>query len=306
MIDAFIDMMSAERGASLHTLENYRRDLEDAERAISAPRLEAATDTQIAAYLSQLAARGFAPSSQARHLSSLRQFFKFLYAEGLRDDDPTGLLESPKKRSALPKTMSVEEVTGMLDLAADEVLKVRVEGSKTHANALRLHAFVELLYASGMRVSELTELPISVLRRNEPWFPVKGKGSRERLIPVSGKAQMALETYHQILDTHFDTRGNVWLFPDSRFGGPVRRQVIARDLKGLAVRAGINPSRVSPHVLRHAFASHLLQNGADLRVVQQLLGHADISTTQIYTHVLDERLQSLVEECHPLAQRTGT
>ncbi|MEO0543535.1 MAG: site-specific tyrosine recombinase XerD [Pseudomonadota bacterium] len=306
MIDAFIDMMSAERGASRHTLENYRRDLDDAQMAISAARLEDATDTQIGAYLRAMSAQGYAPSSQARRLSSLRQFFKFLYTEGVRDDDPTGRIESPKKRAALPKILSVEEVAHILDLAATEATHQRVEGSKKHLNALRMHAFVELLYASGLRVSELVDLPLSVLRRNEAWFAVKGKGGRERLIPVSNKAHRALEKYHGILDAYFDTRDNSWLFPDSTFAAPVARQVMARDLKALAGRAGIDPARVSPHVLRHAFASHLLQNGADLRVVQQLLGHADISTTQIYTHVLDERLQSLVEECHPLAQHAKT
>ena len=306
MIDAFIDMMSAERGASRHTLENYRRDLEDARDATRSARLEAATDTEIAAYLSGMAASGFAPSSQARRLSSLRQFFKFLYTEGLRDDDPTSRLESPKKRAALPKILSVDEVARILDLAADEARHVRIEGSKTHVRALRLHAFVELLYASGMRISELTDLPLSILRRNESWFPVKGKGGRERLIPVSDKAQRALDAYHRVMDTYREANGNIWLFPDGTYLAPVTRQVMARELKGLAARAGIDPKRVSPHVLRHAFASHLLQNGADLRVVQQLLGHADISTTQIYTHVLDERLQSLVEECHPLARSSGT
>ncbi|MEO1748157.1 MAG: site-specific tyrosine recombinase XerD [Pseudomonadota bacterium] len=306
MIDAFIDMMSAERGASHHTLENYRRDLEDVRDTIKSACLEQATASEIGAYLTKMASRGFAPSSQARRLSSLRQFFKFLYAEGVRDDDPTSLLESPRKRAALPKVLSEDEVSRILDLAATEAGQIRIEGNKKHLNALRLHAFVELLYASGMRVSELTELPVSMLRRNEPWFVVKGKGGRERLIPVSEKAQIALDAYHRVLDAYVDTRDNAWLFPDGSCSAPVARQVMARELKSLAARADIDPKRVSPHVLRHAFASHLLQNGADLRVVQQLLGHADIATTQIYTHVLDERLQSLVEACHPLAQASRT
>ena len=306
MIDAFINMMSAERGASHHTLDNYRRDLEDVRYTIKSARLEEAPDIEIGAYLTKMATRGFAPSSQARRLSSLRQIFKFLYAEGVRDDDPTSMLESPRKRAALPKILSEDEVAKILDLAGWEARNVRIEGNKKHLNALRLHAFVELLYASGMRVSELTELPVSVLRRNEPWFAVKGKGGRERLIPVSEKAQAALDVYHRALSTYCDTRYNTWLFPDGSCSGAVARQVMARELKSLAARAGIDPNRVSPHVLRHAFASHLLQNGADLRVVQQLLGHADIATTQIYTHVLDERLQSLVEACHPLAQSSRT
>ncbi|MEN0000380.1 MAG: site-specific tyrosine recombinase XerD [Pseudomonadota bacterium] len=301
MIDAFIDMMAAERGAARNTLENYRRDLDDVAEWLGGGPLENASADQIRAYLGSMATRGFAASSQSRRLSSLRQFFQFLYAEGIRDDDPTGLIESPKKRASLPKVLSVSNVETILDLAAAEPSMIKIEGSKKHIKALRLHAFVELLYASGMRISELTEMSVTLLRRNEPWFLVKGKGGRERLVPVSEKAQTALEHYHRVLDAYRDMRANDWLFPDDSGTGPVARQVMARELKSLSARAGIDPAKISPHVLRHAFASHLLQNGADLRVVQQLLGHADISTTQIYTHVLDERLKSVVERCHPLA-----
>ncbi|MEL6920740.1 MAG: site-specific tyrosine recombinase XerD [Pseudomonadota bacterium] len=306
MIDAFLDMMAAERGAAQNTLENYRRDLEDVSAWLDRRNLEHATSDDLRGYLASMAANGFAPSSQARRLSSLRQYFGFLYTEGYRDDDPTGVIDAPKKRMSLPKVLSVEEVGRMLDLAADEPRAIKVEGSKAHVRALRLHAFVELLYASGLRVSELTAMPVSLLRRNEEWISVTGKGGRDRLIPISQKARDALLRYHSVLERYCDTRDNSFLFPDDACAGPVARQVMARELKRLAARAGVDPKRVSPHVLRHAFASHLLQNGADLRVVQQLLGHADISTTQIYTHVMDERLHALVEAYHPLANASKT
>ncbi|MEL6436866.1 MAG: site-specific tyrosine recombinase XerD [Pseudomonadota bacterium] len=303
MVDAFLDMMAAERGASANTLENYRRDLEDVAAFLKACDLERATSDHLRAYLSSLAVRGFASSSQARRLSALRQYFGFLYAEGVRDDDPTGVIDAPKRARPLPKVLSQDEVSALLDGAADAPKHITLINGPDHTRALRLHAFVELLYASGMRISELVSLPDSLLRRDDAWFMVKGKGGRERLIPVPPKARSALDAYHTALATRENVVGNEWLFPDDACSGPVSRQVMARELKSLAARCGIDPTRVSPHVLRHAFASHLLQNGADLRVVQQLLGHADISTTQIYTHVLDERLHALVSEHHPLATR---
>ncbi|MEM1377742.1 MAG: tyrosine recombinase, partial [Pseudomonadota bacterium] len=277
MIDAFLDMMAAERGAARNTLENYRRDLDEVAASLTRRNLEHATSDDIRDHLSSMAKQGFAASTQARRLSSLRQYFGFLYTEGIRDDDPTGVIEFPKKRASLPKVLSVDEVTALLDLASEEPGLVKVEGGRDHIKALRLHAFVELLYASGLRVSELTELPVSLLRREDEWVTVKGKGGRERLIPISAKSREALERYHAAMDRFRDTAANQWLFPDDAFSGPVARQVMARELKSLAARVGIDPKRISPHVLRHAFASHLLQNGADLRVVQQLLGHADIS-----------------------------
>ncbi len=298
-IEAFLEMMSAERGAAENTLAGYRRDLEDAAAGIGGD-LAAAGPADIRAYLDGVAARGFAPTSQARKLSALRQFFKFLYAEGLRGDDPTGTLDSPKKGRPLPKVMGEAETARLLDRAALEAADPAQGGGDALA-ALRLHALVEVLYATGLRVSELVGLPAAVAQRDDRFFMVRGKGGKERMVPLSAKARAAMKAW-------LAARGKVpalaespFLFPAGSDSGHLPRQVFARDLKGLAARAGIAAAKVSPHVLRHAFASHLLQNGADLRAVQQLLGHADISTTQIYTHVLEERLVRLVNEHHPLA-----
>ncbi len=301
-IEAFLEMMSAERGASENTLASYRRDLEAAAEAIEGD-LSGAGSAQIRAYLDTIAAKGFAASSQARKLSTLRQFFKFLYAENLRTDDPTGMLDTPKKGLTLPKTMSEAETGRLLDRAALEA-----KGADTGENAAeggvaakRMHALVEVLYATGLRVSELVALPTTVALRDERFFVVRGKGSKERMVPLSPKARTAMNVWLAERNTNAAFRESPFLFPSSSESGHLPRQVFARDLKGLAARAGIASDKVSPHVLRHAFASHLLQNGADLRAVQQLLGHADISTTQIYTHVLEERLMRLVNEHHPLA-----
>ncbi|HMM63898.1 MAG TPA: site-specific tyrosine recombinase XerD [Mesorhizobium sp.] len=298
-IEAFLEMMSAERGAAENTLAGYRRDLEDAAAGIGGD-LAAAGAADIRAYLDGVAARGFAPTSQARKLSALRQFFKFLYAEGLRGDDPTGTLDSPKKGRPLPKVMGEAETARLLDRAALEAADPAQGGGDALA-ALRLHALVEVLYATGLRVSELVGLPAAVAQRDDRFFMVRGKGGKERMVPLSAKARAAMKAW-------LAARGKVpalaespFLFPAGSDSGHLPRQVFARDLKRLAARAGIAAAKVSPHVLRHAFASHLLQNGADLRAVQQLLGHADISTTQIYTHVLEERLVRLVNEHHPLA-----
>lgn len=296
-IEAFLEMMSAERGAAENTLASYRRDLEDAASTITGGLANAASD-DIRAYLDGMAAQGFAPTSQARKLSALRQFFKFLYAEGLRQDDPTGTLDSPKKGRSLPKTMGEAEAGRLLDLAAAEA--AQSEGND-HLAALRLHALVEVLYATGLRVSELVGLPVTVAQRDDRFFMVRGKGNKERMVPLSAKARAAMTAWlaaRAKVPAHAESP---FLFPSSSDSGHLPRQVFARDLKGLAARAGIATSKISPHVLRHAFASHLLQNGADLRAVQQLLGHADISTTQIYTHVLEERLVRLVNDHHPLA-----
>lgn len=298
-IEAFLEMMSAERGAAQNTLESYRRDLEDASDTIGGG-LAAADTAALRAYLDGIAARGFAVSSQARKLSALRQFFAFLYAEGLRTDDPTGTLDSPKKKMALPRTMSEADTGRLLDRAAAEAADPALAGGDAIA-VLRLHALVEVLYATGLRVSELVALPVAVAQRDDRFFMVRGKGNRERMVPLSAKARAAMQTW-------LAARGKVprfaespFLFPAASEGGCLARQVFARELKSLAARAGIASGKISPHVLRHAFASHLLQNGADLRAVQQLLGHADISTTQIYTHVLEERLMRLVNDHHPLA-----
>ncbi|CAN7708255.1 site-specific tyrosine recombinase XerD [Mesorhizobium caraganae] len=296
-IEAFLEMMSAERGAAENTLSSYRRDLEDASQQIGGG-LAGAAAADLRAYLDDIAARGFAPTSQARKLSAIRQFFKFLYAEGLRGDDPTGTLDSPKKGRPLPKTMSEADTGRLLDRAALEAGD-GVNGDRLAA--LRLHALVEVLYATGLRVSELVGLPVTVAQRDDRFFMVRGKGDKERMVPLSAKARTAMRAWLTARATVPAFADSPFLFPAAGDSGYLSRQVFARDLKGLAARAGIAAAKISPHVLRHAFASHLLQNGADLRAVQQLLGHADISTTQIYTHVLEERLVRLVNDHHPLA-----
>lgn len=298
-IETFLEMMSAERGAAENTLSSYRRDLEDASGAIDGG-LAAAGAADIRAYLDDIAARGFAPTSQSRKLSAIRQFFKFLYAEGLRGDDPTGTLDSPKKGRPLPKTMSEADTGRLIDRAALEAADAGLDYADRMA-ALRLHALVEVLYATGLRVSELVGLPLTVAQRDDRFFMVRGKGDKERMVPLSAKARTAMRAWLTARSGIPAFAASPFLFPAASDSGYLSRQVFARDLKGLAARAGIASAKISPHVLRHAFASHLLQNGADLRAVQQLLGHADISTTQIYTHVLEERLVRLVNDHHPLA-----
>ena len=299
-IEAFLEMMAAERGAGDNTLSSYRRDLEDADLYL-AGRLVVAKAEDIRNYLSDLAARGFAPTTQARKLSSLRQFFKFHYAEGLRGDDPTSVLDSPKKGRPLPKVLSEAEMNRLLDRAVLEARQAP-EGTPQRLAAQRLSTLLEVLYASGLRVSELVRLPLRVALRDERFFTVRGKGAKERIVPLSQKAREAVRLWLAERARHPALAESPWLFPAASESGHLPRQVFARELKGLATRAGIAAAKVSPHVLRHAFASHLLQNGADLRAVQQLLGHADISTTQIYTHVLEKRLKELVENHHPLAR----
>ncbi|WP_411036739.1 site-specific tyrosine recombinase XerD [Shinella sp. BYT-45] len=302
-VESFLEMMSAERGAAANTLQSYTRDLEDARSFLNerGVRLTEATADDLRAYLAHLAKQGFAASSQARRLSALRQFFKFLYGEGLRGDDPTGILDAPRKGRSLPKTLSVDDV-GRL------IARAEAEAAEPGGNLLlrrRMHLLVELLYATGMRVSELVSLPASVLAQTGRFLVVKGKGNKERLVPLSRAAVAALKAYGEALaaETGGDPAAGTFLFPAQSKEGHLPRQVFARDLKALAGRAGIRASTLSPHVLRHAFASHLLQNGADLRAVQELLGHSDISTTQIYTHVLEERLHQLVQTHHPLAKQ---
>ncbi len=298
-VESFLEMMSAERGAAVNTLQSYERDLEDA-RSFLRTRGTGLTDASaddLRSYLSHLAGQGFKSSSQARRLSALRQFYKFLYAEGLRTDDPTGILDAPKKARTLPKTLSIEHVTRLIGQAEAEA-----KSGKGDAMAnLRMHALIELLYATGMRVSELVSLPASVLAQNGRFLIVRGKGNKERLVPLSQAAIRAMRAYGEQLQE--DGADSPWLFPSNGKTGHLPRQVFARDLKSLAARAGIRVAAISPHVLRHAFASHLLANGADLRAVQELLGHSDISTTQIYTHVLEERLHDLVQNHHPLAKQ---
>ncbi|MBO9125871.1 MULTISPECIES: site-specific tyrosine recombinase XerD [unclassified Rhizobium] len=304
-VESFLEMMSAERGAAANTLSSYERDLDDLHSFLNgrSVRLTEAASADLSAYLASLAAQGFKPSSQARRLAAMRQFYKFLYAEGLRTDDPTGILDAPKKGRALPKTMGVDEVGRLLERAEEEAQ----DEAPGQLQRLRMLALLELLYATGMRVSELVSLPARVLDQEGRFLIIRGKGNKERLVPLSQSAIAALKLYGRMLAAEAAKAENPqespWLFPAASKEGYLARQVFARDLKNLAIRAGLTPSMISPHVMRHAFASHLLANGADLRVVQELLGHSDISTTQIYTHVLEERLQQLVQTHHPLAKQ---
>jgi integrase/recombinase XerD len=299
----FLDMLTAERGAAKHTIDAYARDLAEFLAHLAAKGKDAtnATSDHLRAYLAALARKGLAPTSRARKLSSIRQFFRFLLAEGLRADDPSSAIDSPKLGRPLPKVLSLAEVETLLDTAKDTC--ARSGDGVARRRALRLYALLETLYATGLRVSELIALPRAVLTADDQVLTIKGKGGRERLVPLNETARQAIAAH--LAAVHADEaqgkRVSPWLFPSSG-GQHLTRQRLGQELKALAIASGVQPSRVSPHVLRHAFASHLLDRGADLRTVQQLLGHADISTTQIYTHVIEERLRRLVEQHHPLAQ----
>lgn len=301
LAEAFLDMLAAERGAAANTLSAYRRDLADYCGFLAKRRSgPLAADSDLArAYLGDLARRGFATASAARRLSSLRQFHKFLYAEGRRADDPTLLLEGPRAGRGLPKVLSVAEVDRLL-ATAREGLDDAERPVGERLRTARTACLLEVLYATGMRVSELVALPKTAARRRDPLLMIRGKGGRERLVALSEPARAAMTAYRSLLESRRGAGDGSWLYPADSESGHITRQAFARDLKAVAAAAGIAAARVSPHVLRHAFASHLLQNGADLRVVQELLGHADVSTTQIYTHVLDERMKAMVRDLHPL------
>lgn len=303
-IDNFLEMMSAERGASANTLDAYRRDLEWANEELHGHNTALLTTDRdkLIKILSTMQTDGFAATTQARRLSTLRQFFQFLYAEGLRTDDPSGDIDAPKKDANIPKIISEEQVSRLLSLAETEAKRTDFSPAM-HKKALRLHTIIELLYATGLRISELVSLPARAARGDPAFILVRGKGSKERMVPLSDKAREAIKHWLELRDQSKDSQ-SPYLFPAQADQGYVARQLVARELKVLATQAGINAKIISPHVIRHAFASHLLQHGANLRVVQQLLGHSDISTTQIYTHVLEDRLQRLVNENHPLAQKT--
>ncbi len=305
-LEAFLEMMSAERGAAGNTLVSYRNDLEDMQAFLRGmgSSLTGASSEQLRQYLGDVAARGFAASSQARRLSAMRQFYKFLFAEGQRDNDPTGILDSPKKPRPLPKSLSEEDVTLLIETARQEANQAGLD-ERQNLQRHRLITLLELLYATGMRVSELVSLPVSIAAQDDHRFLIiRGKGNKERLVPLSSASHRALSDYVRLLNRQEETGkqpASPFLFPSRSSSGHLPRQVFARELKDLAGRCGLNTDLLSPHVLRHAFASHLLHHGADLRVVQELLGHADISTTQIYTHILEERLHRLVSDHHPLA-----
>jgi integrase/recombinase XerD len=298
----FLDMLMAERGAAAHTIEAYTRDLSEFLAFLAAKGSDAkgAAPDHLRSFLGGLARKGLAPTSRARKLSAIRQFFRFLFAEGIRADDPCSAIDSPKLGRPLPKILSLAEVETLLETAKGATEKAADGTAKRRA--VRLYAALETLYATGLRVSELLSLPRGVLTADDRVLTIKGKGGRERLVPLNETAREALLAHLAAVRADEEGRGaSPWLFP-SAAGQHLTRQRFGQELKALALAAGLEPARISPHVLRHAFASHLLERGADLRTVQQLLGHADISTTQIYTHVIEERLRRLVEQHHPLAQ----
>ncbi len=301
LIEAFLEMLSAERNAAKNTLAAYRRDLEDfaAHAGARGHSLESLGERDVSDYMGALAARGLSPASTARKLSALRQFFRFLLSDGVRDSDPTSGLDTPRQVASLPKTLSEDEVERLLDAAARTAAEAD-PGTVAGRRALRMRCLMELIYATGLRVSELIALPASAAGGKRDMLSVRGKGGRERVVPLSAPAKVAIADYTASLK---DTAPSRFLFPASSKAGHLTRQAFARDLKALCIAVGLDPARVSPHVLRHAFASHLLARGADLRALQKLLGHADISTTQIYTHVLEERLRETVEMHHPLGRR---
>jgi integrase/recombinase XerD len=300
-VELFLDMMATERGASRNTLDAYRRDLEDYSLFLDGKKKDVggAHTEDIRAYLAALSRRKLAAASVARRLSAVRQLHRFLYAEGRRKDDPAAVLEGPRRGRPLPKVLAVEEVTKLL-VTAHERAEAAKSSKAERLRAMRLACLLEVLYATGLRVSELIALPASSARSKSEVITVRGKGGKERLVPLSQIARRTMQQYLSLRE-EVDAAESRWLFPSFGDSGHVTRQHVARELKTLAASVGIEARKMSPHVLRHAFASHLLANGADLRIVQALLGHADVSTTQIYTHVLDERLKSMVRDLHPLA-----
>jgi integrase/recombinase XerD len=303
LVELFLDMLAAERGAGANTLGAYRNDLEDLSAHMRASRhtMADATTDDLRDFIASLSERGFKASSLARRLSAVRQFYRFLYAEGRRSDDPAAVLEGPKRGRPLPKVLSIADVETLLKEAQANSENVK-QPLAQRLRATRLFCLLEVVYATGLRVSELVTLPASAARRDQRMLVVRGKGGKERLVPLNAKAKRAMSDYLELhATTERDTKSK-WLFPSFGAQGHLTRQHFARELKALGQACGIRADRLSPHVLRHAFASHLLHNGADLRVVQTLLGHSDISTTQIYTHVLEERLKSLVRDLHPLAE----
>jgi integrase/recombinase XerD len=302
-VGLFLDMLAAERGARANTLSAYRHDLDGLDTYLSTAggSLLKATTADLRGYIQSLAGTGFKASSVARRLSAIRQFYRFLYSENLRRDDPAAVLEGPKRQRTLPKVLSIREVDKLLDHAHTKASQDD-DPPAQRLRAARLYCLLEIVYATGLRVSELVALPASAARRDQRMLVVKGKGGKERMVPLNDAARSAMADYLARRDDAGRGIDTKWLFPSFGDHGHLTRQHFARDLKAIAGGCGIAEDRISPHVLRHAFASHLLHNGADLRVVQTLLGHADISTTQIYTHVLEERLKSLVRDLHPLAE----
>ncbi|MDM8351386.1 site-specific tyrosine recombinase XerD [Brevundimonas diminuta] len=294
-IEAFLEMMAVERDASPHTLSAYGRDLADAETWLNdAGGLMSAPQEALEAWFADLSRRGLSAATAARRRASVRQFYRFALGEGWRTDDPSRRLDAPRQGRSLPKTLSRDEIEALLTAA----------GAADSAAGLRLIALVEMAYASGLRVSELLALRVEAVRRDPAYLIVRGKGGKERLAPLNTAAREAIKAWLDARDAARkpNTPDSAWLFPSHGKSGHLTPRRFAQLLDQAAVMAGIDPARVSPHVLRHAFATHLLEGGADLRVVQTLLGHADISTTQIYTHVAVDRLAQVVHANHPLAK----
>jgi integrase/recombinase XerD len=299
-VEMFLEMLVAERGAAANTLEAYRRDLEQfsafaRKRGRSAASADAET---VRAHIHAQAQLGFSPRTTARRLSALRQFFRFLFVEGLRKDDPSASIDRPRQGRSLPKYLSEAEVERLLIAGR----------AREGVDGLRLTALLEVVYATGLRVSELVALPRTALAAEQRMLIVSGKGGRERIVPLTEPALAALMTYLQAITpprrpATAQPAASPWLFPSRSRCGHLTRARFAQLLKETAIAAGIDPARVSPHVLRHSFASHLLAHGADLRSLQEMLGHVDIATTQIYTHVLDGRLKALVAKAHPLSRK---
>ena len=294
-VAAFLQAIAAESGAAANTLAAYQRDLTDFGAYVGMANIGTASRDQIEGYLAQLASNGLAASTRARRLSALRQFYRFLFQEGWRKDDPAAELRGPGRTKRLPKTLSLGDVDALLDAAR--------QSGRTTADRLRNICLFELLYATGMRVTELVSLPESAARGNPDMLLVRGKGGRERMVPLSPPAKIALADWLVARDATLaeKRKKSRALFPSRAETGHLTRVGFFLLLKDVALAAGLDPARISPHTLRHAFATHLLANGADLRSIQMLLGHADVSTTEIYTHVLDENLKNLVLTKHPLA-----
>ena len=309
LTNLFLDMLAAEQGAGDNTLDAYRRDLTDFSEFLGrkGQNFAGAGTDELRDYLADLDTRGFKSSSVARRLSAMRHLFRFLLNERIRSDDPAAILSGPKRGRGLPKVLSIADVDRMLTRAKDLTLGQNAS-PQARLRAMRLYCLLEVLYATGLRVSELVTLPLSASRRDARMIVVRGKGNKERLVPLNEASRQAMADYLAAIEAlrpekKKNAAASKWLFPSFGESGHLTRQHFARDLKELAAASGLAPRLVSPHVLRHAFASHLLHNGADLRIVQTLLGHTDISTTQIYTHVVEERLKSLVRDLHPLAEK---